>query len=1046
MYNYATFVLRHRILIIVATLIITAVLGSFGAGVKIVINPATLAPQGHPLVKATNYLESIFGSKYLMLIGITPKSGDVYQPEVLDTVQKITQELNVNPGVVRSTLLSLASRSAKGIKGTEEGFEARALLGDDISSVDYAALKQALADNPAYQKTVISEDGRTAAILVELKERSDGFTAMVDPIRKIVDAHHSDNLIVTLGGDPVYLEKTEQYAKRINILFPIAILVIGLLHFEAFRTKQGLILPLVTALMAVVWGIGFMGALGQPMDIFNSATPILILAVAAGHAVQLLKRYYEDYARLRQRADLTATQANREAVITSLVGVGPVMLIAGSIAVVGFFSLLVFDIATIRSFGVFTGIGILSAMLLEMTFIPAIRSLLKPPSDIAVTKELKVRLWDRLPAAAAQLVTHPGKRRMLFVAFALTTGAMVYCMQSVVINNASKNYFAANLDIQKNDAFLNQGLGGTNALYVMIEGKSADTVKRPDVLKAIDHLQQFAEEQPTVGKTLSIATFLRRMNKAMNADQAAFDTLPDNQNLISQYLLLYSMSGEPGDFDSYVDYNYQRAKITLLLKTGDNAVINELLARLRAEAERSFPADVKISLGGGAAQTVAMTETLVKGKIRNIIQVALAIFVISALVFRSVFAGLIVLTPLALSVLAIFGVMGLFNIPLNIPNSLISAMAVGIGADYAIYILYRLREQVQAGHDAIEAVNTTLATAGKASLFVATAVAGGYGVLALSIGYNVHLWLSMFIVIAMLVSVFASLTLVPALALVFRPGFIFKTRQALAPQFNALLVLVTAGILITAPPQSQAAELSPQVVMENSFEVSKVLDSLTNATFTLVNSNGEERVRKTEGATRLQPGSSNNMRYVKFTAPQDIKGTATLLIEHAASDDDMWIYLPALNKVRRLSASNKRDSFVGTDFSYGDIVGHNPANWQHRLVSRETLADNTPAYVIESTPGSAKVAKDSGYSKMVNWVRGDNFVAVKTEFYDEAGQLLKRVNNSQLEAVGSHGKWQPMLSVAENLQTGHKTIIALENFKADGGVSDRYFKPQGLDQ
>lgn len=360
MYNYANFIIRYRVWVISLVLIVTALLGAFGAGLKIVIDPATLAPQGHPLIQATNHVEKVFGSKYLMIIGITPKAGDIYQPAVLNAVADITRELDATPGVVRSTLLSLASRQAKGIKGTEEGFEARALLGESGEPVDYPALKQALKDNPVYQNAVVSGDGRTAAILVELKERSDGFTNMVAPIHKVVDAHVSDQYTISYGGNPVYLEKTEQFANRINILFPIAILIIGLLHFEAFRTKQGLILPLVTALMAVMWGTGFMGVLGQSMDIFNSPTPtpILILAVAAGHAVQLLKRYYEEYARLRASGDMNPEQANRLAVINSMVGVGPVMLIAGSIAAIGFFSLLVFDIATIRAFGIFTGVGI----------------------------------------------------------------------------------------------------------------------------------------------------------------------------------------------------------------------------------------------------------------------------------------------------------------------------------------------------------------------------------------------------------------------------------------------------------------------------------------------------------------------------------------------------------------------------------------------------------------------------------------------------------------------------------------------------------------
>ncbi|PVZ16368.1 MULTISPECIES: outer membrane lipoprotein-sorting protein [unclassified Pseudomonas] len=1048
MRNYAAFILRFRWAVIAVTLLLTAVLGVFGAGLKIVIDPATLAPQGHPLIQSTNQVEKVFGSKYLMIIGITPKQGDIYQPEVLRTVRDLTARLDTTPGVVRSTLLSLGSHQAKGIRGTDEGFEARPLLGDGALP-DAATLRVALAGNPVYEQTVVSADRRSAAILVELKERSDGFTAMMAPIHEVVDGFKSDDLNITLGGNPVYLEQTEQYAQRINILFPIAILVIGLLHFEAFRTVQGLVLPLVTALMAVAWGTGFMGVLGQPMDIFNSPTPILILAVAAGHAVQLLKRYYEDYARLRNEGGLAPREANREAVIASLAGVGPVMLIAGSIAAIGFFSLLVFDIATIRSFGVFTGVGILSAMLLEMTFIPAVRSLLKPPSQKALNKGDKVRVWDRLARGAAEWVVCAPRRAGVFAAFALMTALLVWGMQGVVIDNATKKFFAANLPIQQDDAQLNAQFGGTNSLYVMIEGPAADAIKRPDVLAAIAGLEHYAQAQPHVGKAVSIVDYLTRMNKAMHGDDESFDTLPASQALISQYLLLYSMSGEPGDFDSWVDYNYQRAKITLLLKTGDNAVVKGLLANLQAQAAKTFPADVKVSFGGDVAQTVALTETLVQGKLRNILQVALAIFVISALVFRSPFAGLIVLTPLALAVVAVFGTMGWLHIPLNIPNSLISAMAVGIGADYAIYILYRLREQVRAGQGAEQAVRTTLATAGKACLFVATAVAGGYGVLALSVGYNVHLWLSMFIVIAMLVSVIGSLTLVPALALVFRPRFIFGAAEPrLAAQLNGLLALgAVLGLALAAAPDAAYAEQpDAAAIMRDSYAVTKVRDSSTQATFTLINAAGEQRVRQTEGVTRLQAGSDDNSRYVKFLSPQDIKGTATLLVEHSAGDDDMWIYLPALSKVRRLSAANKRDSFVGTDFSYGDIVGHNPGKWRHTLLGDVTAPGGEPAWKIESVPADGSVGKDSGYSKMVSLIAKANRVPLQVEFYDLAGQPLKRVDNSQWQQVGSQGKWQAMQSQAENLQSGHRTVIALSGYVAEQGVSDRYFKAQSLDR
>src|SRR5205823_2130574 len=166
--------------------------------------------------------------------------------------------------------------------------------------------------------------------------------------------------------------------------------------------RQGFILPLVTAMFSVTWGLGFMGALGFPLDIFNAPTPILILAVAAGHAVQLLKRYYEEYYRLVHDTSLTLKQANEMAVIESLCGVGPVMMIAGGVAALGFFSLIIFEIATIRTFGVFTGVGILSAVVLEMTFIPAVRSLLRPPREAEHRVDNENRIWSRIPSVIAE--------------------------------------------------------------------------------------------------------------------------------------------------------------------------------------------------------------------------------------------------------------------------------------------------------------------------------------------------------------------------------------------------------------------------------------------------------------------------------------------------------------------------------------------------------------------------------------------------------------------------------------------------------------------
>lgn len=1045
MNRYTQWLMAMRWWVIVIVLAVTGTLGLFAPKLKVTVDPSALVPSNNPSIAAIDRINQKFGSKYMVLIGITPKRGDIFQPAVLERVQRITSKLDKEPVVVRSNLMSLSAERVKNIAGEADGFSARPLMASvPTSAAGMAALRQAVAANPIYLGTIVSRDYKTTAILVELKESFDGVEPIMAPINAIVAAEAGPDVQLTLGGNPVYIAKTEIFGRRINLLFPLAILVIGLLHFEAFRTKQGLILPLVTALMAVVWGMGVMGLLHQSLDIFNSPTPILILAIAAGHAVQLLKRYYEEYERLRG-GGMPPPAANRAATMASLASVGPVMIIAGGVAALGFFSLLVFDIPTIRSFGIFTGVGILSAVLLEMTFIPAVRSLLPPPSERDRAIEARLRIWDRVPLWLAGVVIAPARRRLLYLGSVAAVAALALGIHAVVIDNSSKNYFSSSLDIQHDDQFLNRELSGTNTLYLMVEGKNEDAIKDPAVLGAIAQLQRHIEARPEVGKTLSMVDFIRRMNMAMHGDDKAYDKVPDSQELVSQYLFLYSISGQPGDFDSYVDGKYRAAKITVLLKTGSNAYIKRLIADLKAYSAARFGPGIQVSYGGDTAMTIALTDAMVDGKIRNIVQICAAVFLISALLFRSVLGGFIVLLPVLLSVVAVFGTMGWFGIPLNIPNSLISAMAVGIGADYAIYILYRLREQIGDGAEPAASTRVALATAGKACLFVATAVAGGYGVLAFSFGYTVHQWMSLFIIVAMLVSVLASLTLVPAIVLSLRPAFIFASARPRKPALQVALAVAISGVVLVVAPRLAHAQTTAAEIMSKNLAATKVRDSTSTATFTMTSRDGDTRRRSATGYTKLQANQQDNMRSVRFTAPADISGTATLMVEHSDRDDDLWVYLPALKKVRRLSAANKKDSFVGTDFSYGDIMGHKVDDWTHRLVREETI-DNTPCYVIESLPKSDLVKANSGYGRRVTWVRKDNFVTARGEAWDVAGQLLKRTSFSDIRGVGAAGRWQPMHMTAENLQTGHKTVIDFTQYSADQNLGDQYFTSRYLEQ
>lgn len=1041
---YVEAVVRFRWVVLGLAVAVTAGLAFQVTQLRVVIEPHANLPRQHPYVTTTDRIEKVFGAEHIIVIGIRPREGDVFQPHVLEKVQRITSALLTTPGVVKGSLLSLAARRAKNIRGTAEGIEVLPLMETvPRTPEELEALRRAVRANPVYVSTIVSKDERTTAVVAEFQEDPGGFQGMVEKVRRVVQRERDPSIEIMVGGFPVYLAQIERHSQRMAFLFPLAVLIIGLIHYEAFRTVQALLLPLLTALLAVVWGLGLMGLAGVPMDAFNATTPILILAVAAGHAVQILKRYYEEYHRLPGAGGPAAREANRQAVVESVARIGPVMLTAGIVATLGFFSLIIFDIPTIRTFGIFTGLGILSALVLEMTFIPALRSLLPAPGQREGRRERQERVWDRITVGIAGWVAGRGRRRI----FAVVTAVVALCLAGaawVRIDNSTRTMFFRSLSFQRDDRALNDALGGTNSMFVLVEGREPDAIKEPRLLEAIAATQRYLEREPEVGKTLSIANFIGRMNRAVHGDDPAYDRIPQRREIVSQYLLLYAMSGEPSDFDSYVDYDYRAANIWVFLKTDSSAYIEALIARLERFISMVFGDDVRVRIGGSVPQTAALNEAMIRGKIMNIVQFEAVIFLIASLVFRSLLAGLMILVPLTLAVVANFGLMGLAGIRFDIGTAVISAMAVGIGADYAIYLVYRFREELARGLDEGVACATALGTAGKAILFVASAVAGGYGVLIFSYGFYVHMWFAILIATAMLVSALGALTILPSLILTFRPRFVFGAARSRSAVAALLLAGVAAGGGL--PAGVRGAELSAAEIMERNFSVTKVGDSLAEATFTLINKNGQERVRRTWAATKLQSNGVDNRQLVRFLAPPDIRGTAVLLIEHSDRDDDIWVYLPALKKVRRVVAASKKDSFVGTDFSYGDVIGHRVEDWEHRLVGAE-LVGGQACYVIESVPRSAAVKATSGYSKRRSWVRKDNFVMVRGEYWDPAGQPLKTISAGDIQLVDpARQKWQPMRLEAVNVQTGHRTVIRYEKFRASQGVKDELFATRYLER
>ena len=233
------------------------------------------------------------------------------------------------------------------------------------------------------------------------------------------------------------------------------------------------------------------------------------------------------------------------------------------------------------------------------------------------------------------------------------------------------------------------------------------------------------------------------------------------------------------------------------------------------------------------------------------------------------------------------------------------------------------------------------------------------------------------------------------------------------------------GILNAQTPDGKA-------IIEKVYNRDAGEDQKAELTMKLINSRGNERERKLKQFYKDYGKEEKKIMF--FITPADVRNTSFMnwSYDNPSKEDDQWIYLPALKKVKRISSDNQDDYFMGSDFTYDDLGERHPDEDTHKLLRTEEL-DGETCYVVESTP------KESGYmySKTVTWVMKDKWIGLKKEFYDEDGDFLKTLKVKEYDKVD--GFWMILHTVMKNDQKDHKTIMQYENLEINTGLSDSYF-------
>jgi predicted RND superfamily exporter protein len=758
---YVMAVVAHpwRVLLLVA--VVTAMLGVRLGTLAVHIDTDANLPQEHPYVRADARIRALFGGRNVVAITIVPAHGTIWNAETLATVARITQAASRLPGIISANVLSLASPKAKDVRGTADRLEVHRLMASPpTDAAGIAAVRDAVLRNEIYVGSIVTAHGDAAAVYLDFRDGV-GDEDIFHGVRAIVDdarARTGDTIYLT--GAPPFVHYFAESTRATLRLLALAVVIIMVVLYAAFRSVQGTLVPITTALLSTFWGLGCLALSGAAMDAWNAMAPILTVAVAAGHSVQILKRFYEEYDRL---GDV------RAAVVESTVRIGVVMLTAGLIASASFVSLAAFGIASIRIFGLFTAAGIASALVLEMTFIPAVRALLPPPRRGA-TRSGAV---DRLMAHIAATVVRPRGRRGLLAGAAVLLVAAVLASRAIVVNNSLRSLLPVANEARVGSNAIEQYFGGAVPVYFLFEAAEEGGLQDPQVLDWMAGLQAHLQTVPGVSKTQSIADLVRRIYRALNGDDPAYDRVPPTRQAVAQCLMLYEMSGEPDDFARVVDATYTRAIVRGFLANDNSQLVSGVLEAAQAYVRtRPMPSGVRVEIGGSGPTMLAMNEAMIHGKLVNIAQVTGLIYVISAVVLGSLVGGLYVLVPLLMAVVINFGALGAFGIWLNMGTATITAMAVGIGADYAIYLLYRLREEMERAPTPEVALTRALASSGKAIVFVAAAISAGYVSLAFA-GFEFDRMIARLVPLTMLVSAIGAVSVMPALLFTFRPAFVF---------------------------------------------------------------------------------------------------------------------------------------------------------------------------------------------------------------------------------------------------------------------------------
>ena len=622
-------------------------------------------------------IQDEFGSTEVIFVAFGKEGKSIFNPGAMATLWDLTKALEGTNQVEEVISISSATRmdNNDGFMEIDDLQPERNLNQEEVDKI-----QGYLDKNPTIKKRFISEDNQYFLVTIQPYESGalntfrDSITTISSPILNDYEIHYGGQAYLT-GTMPELIRDDVVGLARIGVLIMTVILLANL------RSIAGVTMVLMLIGLSLIAMIGVQGWVyhltGSDRFLFtlaNTSMPIILLTIANSDGVHVISKFFKE---LRVKED------SRKALASTMDSLLIPIFLTTITTIAAFATMTVSPIEPLFGYGIIIGAGIAWAWFLSSLLLPAVISLKKwDNNSIAIRRR---SIFENIIKKLGKVVlTHPKYVFTVGVAFVIIgcTG-----LSKIIVDVNMVNFFEPGTEIRDSMDFLDEKMAGTVDIRVRAEGD----MKNPEILSSMRKLQNIMEEDEKVSTSFSIANVVEQMHRTVMDDDPSYEVIPDDQDKVNNLFTMYSMSGDPDDFSSMVDYEYKIGLITAFSKVMSTIEIFDYVEKMNQEVMSLEASGLDLEFTGMIVILRDLVDMIVSSSILNIVFSLIIIGIIASIFFKRILWGLLAVVPLFSAVIINFGFMGYFGIELSHVTALLSSIIIGVGVDFSIHYISQFR-------------------------------------------------------------------------------------------------------------------------------------------------------------------------------------------------------------------------------------------------------------------------------------------------------------------------------------------------------------------